>query len=617
MASRARYMVVTRLQGHGVDVIAKVKELDDDQANIVLYRPDTSRQYKFPPQRVVTGERLGGDDIDALVEKNLELLTESGFFGAARGGAGGQSSTESSEDGVLIMFEELAVLQDRIRRSDFLSAPGGSTTNQLILQDAIEAAKSLVSLARKLLHRIKRRHGDADDAEPKARLLGNICEAYNAMGSSWTALGKYNKALTCFVLAAKVVPGDASALQGIKSELERQDPKLEQQVVNSRLQEMLADYEMKSLDDPVSFSCTSCGECCRSADNIFLTPLDLYRMSRAPSLSAIGVTTTRTLIEHPRFSKAFNFVLKDGVAPVCYLSPVKGEQGHCHFAYQLYREEVSGKILSVGDAWTLETASETVFAGEDADLVRGDQVVLNSYGRPALGCSLGPLHMPTICASFPIAPELSVADFWHTRKATSELSGGSVLTGWFTEESFVSVKNHGCEGFAAAAAAAAEGAALKTPLMGKGLEIVYQRDPCSDKDRLEQRTVRDFLTEGDARDGTATRDEKWQLIDRMEENAWFANLIRELILFLPEEDFDNAGGGEKKHYVRVLAKIFFNFDALKSSVTRPIKSWKRVKMDIESLSWALAKSTKEFLMQEGGGEEEEYVHLLHRLGFTN
>lgn len=76
-------------------------------------------------------------------------------------------------------------------------------------------------------------------------------------------------------------------------------------------------------------------------------------------------------------------------------------------------------------------------------------------------------------------------------------------------------------------------------------------------------------------------------------------------------------GGEKKHYVRVLAKIFFNFDALKSSVTRPIKSWKRVKMDIESLSWALAKSTKEFLMQEEGGEEEEYVHLLHRMGFTN
>jgi hypothetical protein len=515
------------------------------------------------------------------------------------------------------MFEELAALQDRIRRSELVPAPGGSMTNQLILQDAIEAAKSLVSLARKLLHRMKKRHADAGDGETKARLLGNICEAYNAMGSSWAALGKYNKALTCFVLAAKVVPGDESALRGIKAELVRQDPELEQQVVNSRLQEMLADHEMKSLDDTVSFSCTSCGECCRSADNIFLTPLDLYRMSRAPSLSAIGVTTTRTLIEHPRFSKAFNFVLKDGVAPVCYLSPVKGAQGHCHFAYQLFREDMSGKILSVADAWTLETTSETVFACEDVDLVRGDHVVLNSYGRPALGCSLGPLHMPTICASFPVAPELSVADFWHTRKASSELSGSGVLTGWFAEESFVSVKNHGCEGFAAAPSASAIGGALKTPLMGKGLEIVYQKDPCSDKSRLEQRTVRDFLTEGDVRDGTATREEKWQLIDRIEENAWYANLIRELVLFLPEEDFDNAGGGEKKHYVRVRAKIFFNFDALKSSVTRPIKSWKRVKMDIESLSWALAKSTKEFVMQEGGGEEEEYVHLLHRMGFTN
>ena len=43
------------------------------------------------------------------------------------------------------------------------------------------------------------------------------------------------------------------------------------------------------------------------------------------------------------------------------------------------------------------------------------EAVSNSYGRQALGCMLGVERMPQMCRSYPVAPELSQADFWHVR----------------------------------------------------------------------------------------------------------------------------------------------------------------------------------------------------------
>ena len=43
--------------------------------------------------------------------------------------------------------------------------------------------------------------------------------------------------------------------------------------------------------------------------------------------------------------------------------------------------------------------------------------LVNGYGNGALGCLLGVENMPTMCASYPVSPELSVADFWHVRRS--------------------------------------------------------------------------------------------------------------------------------------------------------------------------------------------------------
>lgn len=46
------------------------------------------------------------------------------------------------------------------------------------------------------------------------------------------------------------------------------------------IEEALSLHSIKSLHDPFSFSCTMCGECCRTSDNIMLTPLDIFDMTR-------------------------------------------------------------------------------------------------------------------------------------------------------------------------------------------------------------------------------------------------------------------------------------------------------------------------------------------------
>jgi hypothetical protein len=95
------------------------------------------------------------------------------------------------------------------------------------------------------------------------------------------------------------------------------------------------------------------------------------------------------------------------------------------------------------------------------------QAVSNSFGRQALGCMLGVEHMPAMCRTYPVAPELSQADFWHVREAfwrkgyiDSDHDRGqrnkqehklhkshTHAPGWQVEEHYMSVKTEGCEGF--------------------------------------------------------------------------------------------------------------------------------------------------------------------------
>ena len=52
--------------------------------------------------------------------------------------------------------------------------------------------------------------------------------------------------------------------------------------MDERLKQIAENFDnMKiGLDDPFSFSCNKCGKCCINRDDILLSPLDLYRMSK-------------------------------------------------------------------------------------------------------------------------------------------------------------------------------------------------------------------------------------------------------------------------------------------------------------------------------------------------
>ena len=65
-------------------------------------------------------------------------------------------------------------------------------------------------------------------------------------------------------------------------------------------------------------------------------------------------------------------------------------------------------------------------------------MVVNSFGRQALACMLDLTNMPTMCAAYPIATELSFADFWHTRGKDDHA---------IDLEKFVVVRSSNCEGF--------------------------------------------------------------------------------------------------------------------------------------------------------------------------
>ena len=70
------------------------------------------------------------------------------------------------------------------------------------------------------------------------------------------------------------------------------------------------------------FECTGCGECCRTADNLFLTPHDVFLMARAPGLvAAAGAVDVLRSQEAARAVRASGG--KIGAAPPAALPAAK------------------------------------------------------------------------------------------------------------------------------------------------------------------------------------------------------------------------------------------------------------------------------------------------------
>jgi hypothetical protein len=217
--------------------------------------------------------------------------------------------------------------------------------------------------------------------------------------------------------------------------------------------------------------------------------------------------------------------------------------------------------------------------------------------------------MPTLCASFPIAPELSQVDFWHVRRVfwrksrpvsaplslghsslndKQEMRQQRMASGWQSEEHYVILRNHNCEGFEVSG-----GEVDETVCSSNQTEQQHLSAPLS--------TIKSFLTSPSEDE---TLEEGDSTIERWEESQWFFALVEDISDFFPVDliRFKSV----QVTFVNRLALIWYNFDSLSSSASRPIKSYRRLKKDIEALTWTLVKETKRFVESvQGEGQEEE------------
>jgi hypothetical protein len=330
-----------------------------------------------------------------------------------------------------------------------------------------------------------------------------VSNAYTLMADALlqSGTGKKDRAINVYVLAIRENPANdmaRSRLEAVRTPVPGSGspaadpskapvPPKAQSVASTAtdIEDLLDHHELVTRSKNFKFSCTMCGECCRNADNILLTPVDIWLMSRAPGMGNVhGVGTTMRL--RSLFKSAFHWTVKDGL-PVCYLRPLKAENNRCHFSYPLYRqgekllsyEELTKLGLTQEEEYTPVTADEYNITeddlamaaaatsieeadtcGNDADhegessaeeiedpaepprIAQKPDAVYNSYGRQALGCMFGMYNMPHMCTAYPIAKELSWADFWHARgQCAEETTAGD------DGEKIVIVRTDACEAF--------------------------------------------------------------------------------------------------------------------------------------------------------------------------
>jgi hypothetical protein len=241
--------------------------------------------------------------------------------------------------------------------------------------------------------------------------------------------------------------------------------------------------------------------------------------------------------------------------------------------------------------------------------------------------------MPTLCASFPIAPELSQVDFWHVRRVfwrgsrplskplslgyghakgksgdvglSTELLSQRMASGWQNEESYVFSRTKMCEGF-------------------EETEPRHGNED-SKESRSEQKisnpphTIRSFLSSSPGNPQIQSRlvEEESSTMERWEETQWFFGLVEDVSSFLSTDSIRFSS--VQQSLLNKLALIWYNFDSLPTAKARPIRSYRRLKKEIEALTWILVKETKIFLTQAEEGEQEEaaifvaYQDLLGRL----
>lgn len=483
-----------------------------------------------------------------------------------------------------------------------------------------------------------------------------IAKAYGRLGSCYQKLRLPQSAMNAWTLSLRETP-NATIEQKLKTVVQvvsaqgamnrakalgKPPPSAPPAVPD--IEDVLDRHAMLKASDDFKFQCTGCGECCRHADHIFLSPADIFNMSRAPGMEELrGVFDSHTLRDV--FPDALKFTQKDGL-PMCQLRPMMAKDGACHFSYPLYKAP-DGHVLSYaevretsieanerpvspseynlteeeerqameavpGEASESDGASsdeESVasggaaaasggVAGSDSDSGASakpePEPVMNSYGRVALGCMFGMEKMPALCASYPMARELSWADFWHEHPVEKpapaavapRARGGLVDTtdeaasptaddgddgdvpvdeGW-KQQQFVVVKTDACEGFYE------DGKERTTAFGNSATEAATQ-------------TITEFV-------------ERNELDKRWDNHDWFMRLVASVRRSGLAERAKKLDTGVHRELLQMLARVWYDFDTLPAARVRKFTSVARVRRVIQRQTRNVMEITDRFVRTE-------------------
>jgi tetratricopeptide (TPR) repeat protein len=248
----------------------------------------------------------------------------------------------------LMIFNSILLndLQDPIRHLDHSRA----LLELLEYKEAIDGFKKVVTLVRRR-KRFPKSSSSQEDEVIERKFVGEryvLYAAYTGLGKSYEGTERGDRAIACYTLALKSIrprdsnfDGDswdhffvgdceislsrllsASTTAAAGSVLPPHRPTLAgaQQPV-ADIEDYLQDFSLTPIEGQFRFSCTSCGECCRTSDRILLSPQDIFRLTRSaivrsftgfPSLPLflcprssalgfLGITTTTSLLAHSRF----------------------------------------------------------------------------------------------------------------------------------------------------------------------------------------------------------------------------------------------------------------------------------------------------------------------------
>jgi hypothetical protein len=151
-----------------------------------------------------------------------------------------------------------------------------------------------------------------------------------------------------------------------------------------------------------------------------------------------------------------------------------------------------------------------------------------------------------------------------------------MASGWQNEESYVVSRTQMCEGFGEE----------RSPRDGNHDSDESQRAP--------PQTIRSFLSSSPGNPQIQTRlEEKSSTAERWEESQWFFGLVEDASSFLSPDRIRFPS--VQLSLLNKLALVWYNFDSLPTAKSRPIRSYRRLKKEIEALTWILVKETKSFL----------------------